>query len=174
MPTGDPQLPLQALGAFGANVLGGALGMLGGVAQGVPSVNQQSQWQASGYFPPPPPLPSPAVLAGGAVAEGPADTEELPILADAHYQPLRLRDLVRNLPFDIIEGTTRVLSGEIVEVYRGKPIEPLPVELLWTQQMSLHTDKLYTMIKQVVQMELERFAQRIELYYELVPRVPSA
>jgi hypothetical protein len=97
---------------------------------------------------------------------------ELPVLApiDDNYRPATLSELVRCTPDDIIRKVTEDLGGKASQ---GKPIEPLPKECEWFQGAPLKSDVLYTLIRQIVHRELERFAQRVERHYILVPREPG-
>lgn len=97
--------------------------------------------------------------------------EELPILAQPEdYRPSSLAELVRETPSDIIQRTIEDLDKKPRPSHNGRALDPVPGELSWYKGAPLKTDVLYTMVRQVVQMELEQFARRIEEYYILVPR----
>lgn len=98
--------------------------------------------------------------------------DEEPILAQPEdYQPKNLRELVRSTPAELITRVVRDLSpGIVMKSHNGRVIEPLPLEVQWYMLAKLESDVLYTFIKDVVHRELERFAERIDEHFILVPK----
>lgn len=86
------------------------------------------------------------------------------------YQPSSLSELVRSTPMDLIRQVVDDLDKRPRDTHNNKDIEPLPKELEWYQQAPLRSDVLYTMVRQVVHIELERFARRVEEYFILTPK----
>lgn len=101
-----------------------------------------------------------------------ATVDEEPILAQPleSYKPVNLKELVRSTPAEHIHRTLADLDRIPKHEVNGRIIDPLPPEVQWIIRAELKTDILYTFIKDVVHRELERFAERIDEHYVLVPR----
>jgi len=56
------------------------------------------------------------------------------------------------------------------EVSNGHRIPPMPAELYWAVGSQINSKTMYALTRQVVQMELKKFAQRLDRYYHLVPK----
>lgn len=85
------------------------------------------------------------------------------------YKPQGLEELVRTTPADLITRTVRELQVK-PDIHNGHAIDPIPEEMAWMNGMGLRSEVLYTAIKDIVHLELERFARRIEQHYILTPR----
>lgn len=98
-------------------------------------------------------------------------TDEESILAQPEdYKPLSLRELVRSTPAELISRTSQELDPRPKKMHMGRTIDPMPPEVQWFMMAKLESDILYTFIKDVVHRELEKFAERIDEHYVLVPR----
>lgn len=85
------------------------------------------------------------------------------------YVPESVASLVSGTPADELQRAMEDLKRATV-VKNGHRLPPLPRELYWVSGSEINSMILYALTKQVVEMELERFARRLERYYYLVPK----
>lgn len=85
------------------------------------------------------------------------------------YVPDSIASLVAGTPADDLQRAMEDLKRTAV-VTNGHRLPPLPEELFWASGAEINSVTLHAMMHQVVQMELEKFARRLERYYHIIPK----